>query len=613
MLHDSDNFAQDVAAGGTGAVPARSGRPRRRRTSLAARGQPMVWLTGGAAALSILMILGLLLLVAAYGFSTFWPEPVLRATYSPGGGEAQRTLLGERFRSENTNEVIANQDVDGDGTLDPDAVFERVLWRTGNKDLSASAFSWVREPNVTRIESPEWVLTIERDEWSIAYGTIEAVSIDGTLTRGSEAAWNAFEDVFPRVRRLGREVRELKEELGNLGELNTEIADLERAAADLDPASPQAAELRAQAEATAQEKAQREAEINGRLDELNRQLGRFRVFVRTEQGQIIPADRTRRTFAVTAQSVLDAEVAERVASVRLVAPDADAVRPATEADAPMGVPMDAEQLAAARIVVGETAQDRPTVQWLDAGGAVLGEYPLAPLAAVLVADGSEADAGTRVAVEPLPMTIGQIVRAYPANRLGFFDKLGVYGSRWWEFLTDRPREANTEGGVWPQIVGTVLLTFIMIVFVVPIGVVAAIYLREYAKQGALTSLIRISVNNLAGVPSIVYGVFGLGFFCYGVGGWLDSGAAGANTTGPERADVGCSGSAWPRSRSPSRWRPGRWPTAASGGRRPRSRSCRWRSASPPAPPGPWRRRSSSTSCWRASRRACSAGSSPKRG
>ena len=119
------------------------------------------------------------------------------------------------------------------------------------------------------------------------------------------------------------------------------------------------------------------------------------------------------------------------------------------------------------------------------------------------------------------MFVWQVVRAYPANQLGFWGKTGVYFSRWWEYLSDDPREANMEGGVFPAIVGTVLLTLIMILFAVPLGVIAAVYLREYAKQGWLVSLVRISVNNLAGVPSIVFGVFGLGFFCYLLGGSID--------------------------------------------------------------------------------------------
>jgi phosphate transport system permease protein len=120
------------------------------------------------------------------------------------------------------------------------------------------------------------------------------------------------------------------------------------------------------------------------------------------------------------------------------------------------------------------------------------------------------------------LLVSDVVRMYPANQLSFFGKIGVYVSRWGEFLGDEPREANTEGGVLPAIFGTVAMTLIMCVFVAPFGVLAALYLREYAKQGAVISAIRISVNNLAGVPSIVFGVFGLGLFCYTVGGTIDS-------------------------------------------------------------------------------------------
>ncbi len=119
------------------------------------------------------------------------------------------------------------------------------------------------------------------------------------------------------------------------------------------------------------------------------------------------------------------------------------------------------------------------------------------------------------------LPISQIVRFYPANQLSTLGKLGVYFSRWGEFLTSEPREANTEGGILPAIFGTVAMTLIMVVFVAPFGVITALYLREYAKQGRLVSMVRISVNNLAGVPSIVYGVFGLGFFAYTMGSTID--------------------------------------------------------------------------------------------
>ncbi len=119
------------------------------------------------------------------------------------------------------------------------------------------------------------------------------------------------------------------------------------------------------------------------------------------------------------------------------------------------------------------------------------------------------------------ISMGKVVRAYRPNAMSTTDKLGFYAAKLWEFVSDEPREANTEGGIFPAIFGTVLMTLIMAVIVTPFGVIAAVYLREYAKQGVLTRVIRIAVNNLAGVPSIVYGVFGLGFFVYVLGGSLD--------------------------------------------------------------------------------------------
>ena len=114
-----------------------------------------------------------------------------------------------------------------------------------------------------------------------------------------------------------------------------------------------------------------------------------------------------------------------------------------------------------------------------------------------------------------------IVRAWQPNRLGLTGRLGVYASRWGEFLADDPREANSAGGVFPAIWGTVTMTLIMALLVAPFGVLAALYLREYATSGPIVAAVRIAINNLAGVPSIVYGAFGLGFFCYGLGAGID--------------------------------------------------------------------------------------------
>lgn len=117
--------------------------------------------------------------------------------------------------------------------------------------------------------------------------------------------------------------------------------------------------------------------------------------------------------------------------------------------------------------------------------------------------------------------LSQLVRVTDPNRMGFFSKVTTYVSRFAEFFFGEPRESNTEGGVFPAIFGTVMMTLLMSVLVVPFGVMAALYLREYAKQGWLVSVVRIAVNNLAGVPSIVFGVFGLGFFVYVLGGSID--------------------------------------------------------------------------------------------
>jgi len=123
--------------------------------------------------------------------------------------------------------------------------------------------------------------------------------------------------------------------------------------------------------------------------------------------------------------------------------------------------------------------------------------------------------------ETVEVPLANIVYAHWPNAMTTTEKFGYYFMKLWWFVSKDPREANTEGGIFPAIFGTVMMVFIMSVIVTPFGVIAAVYLREYAKQGVLTRTIRIAVNNLAGVPSIVYGVFGLGFFVYFVGSSID--------------------------------------------------------------------------------------------
>ncbi|WP_305910041.1 phosphate ABC transporter permease PstA [Methylomarinum sp. Ch1-1] len=121
----------------------------------------------------------------------------------------------------------------------------------------------------------------------------------------------------------------------------------------------------------------------------------------------------------------------------------------------------------------------------------------------------------------IEIPLENVVRLIQPNAMSAGEKAIEYVIKFAEFVSEDPREANTEGGIFPAIFGTVMMVMLMAVIVTPFGVIAAVYLREYATQGFVTRIIRIAVNNLAGVPSIVYGVFGLGFFVYMLGGNID--------------------------------------------------------------------------------------------
>ncbi|NUQ65535.1 MAG: phosphate ABC transporter permease PstA [Pirellulales bacterium] len=148
-------------------------------------------------------------------------------------------------------------------------------------------------------------------------------------------------------------------------------------------------------------------------------------------------------------------------------------------------------------------------------------------ALVVEQQGQEAELGQNAAVfrtgsgATVEIPLVEIVRHYRPNAMGFGQKVAHYFSKVGELLTENPRESNTEGGLFPAIFGTVMLVFLMAVSCFPLGVLAGIYLGEYAKEGPLVRTVRIAVNNLAGIPSIVYGIFGLGFFVYGIGGLID--------------------------------------------------------------------------------------------
>jgi phosphate transport system permease protein len=128
------------------------------------------------------------------------------------------------------------------------------------------------------------------------------------------------------------------------------------------------------------------------------------------------------------------------------------------------------------------------------------------------------EAGDQKLVVPLTRMV-EVVRP---NDMGFLRKVAHALIKGVEFLTDEPRSANTEGGIYPILFGTVLMVLLMSLAVMPLGVVAAVYLDEYARPGLMLRLVRRAIHNLAGVPSIVFGMFGLAFFVYGIGGAIDN-------------------------------------------------------------------------------------------
>ena len=191
-----------------------------------------------------------------------------------------------------------------------------------------------------------------------------------------------------------------------------------------------------------------------------------------------------------------------------------------------------DELEEARLeLVGvELAHGKDSAEWREAAAEFAAlEVELAPQLESLSAEVARLDAENAryvLVVETADgvqqaIPLAEIVRTVAPNRLGVGGKLAVFSSRWFEYLTEEPRDANNAGGIAPAILCTVAMTLIMSLFVVPFGVLAALYLREYAKAGPVISAVRIAVNNLAGVPSIVYGVFGFGFFCYVVGASID--------------------------------------------------------------------------------------------
>jgi phosphate transport system permease protein len=373
-------------------------------------GTPFVWLNAGAVAISILMVVGLLGLLAVRGMAHFWPADVMQANYAPPvsfGSVMSTEVLGERVETESVSSIqIASSGIPVDESI---PYYDRELVKLGNRDVTGADFAWLLSSYLSNISYPADVVALERREWGNFYGFLTDVRETGesvvAAAAEEEALWVEFEQRLSRALDIHDEIYRI--EKIEIGEVNYALERLR---------------LR-----------QRGLELKGEFDA-----------------------ETEATFAQQRE--------ELGADYALLQQD---------------------------LVVLNKAIERDSALFLAANGAAV------------------------------DIELADIVRAYKPNQMGLLDKLFTYFAKLGEFLTDEPREANTEGGIFPAIFGTVMMVLLMSVFVTPFGVIAAVYLREYARQGIVTRAIRIAVNNLAGVPSIVYGVFGLGFFIYIIGAEVD--------------------------------------------------------------------------------------------
>lgn len=472
----------------------------------------MLWLTGSSLVCCVLMILGLLAWIAYAGFSTFWPDPLVLVSTHSGErhlGEVTRT---EAYRPDASiiDGLPPEQAAAVRSTLAAGVDVERLLVRTGNYDLNGTHFNWVNDFEIESRDEPKWALTIERLEWGRFYGFPEAYAYVRPVESRDQAEARNRADVL-----LSRIQPEAPAELAVLVERWVDGEDRQLLVGR--DAVTDADTLLGVAEVWhgADRAWERFEAVHGTVRDL---WHRRRALEEDEMGVV--HERLEDARLRLRQAELDlAPPAPWVAKYRALAE----VR--SEGDAELTARYERQ------LEIIESEFGRPSAEFLE----VVAEVQQVEIEAraefeEIMVEIHELDRemerhvlhmSTADASKDKLLPIFEIVRAYPANQIGSFEALGIYISRWVEFIFDDPRESNFEGGVWPAIFGTVLMTLIMCIVVVPFGVLAALYLREYAKAGPIISTVRIAVNNLAGVPSIVFGVFGVGFFCYIVGASID--------------------------------------------------------------------------------------------
>ncbi|MGB2182213.1 MAG: phosphate ABC transporter, permease protein PstA, partial [Pseudomonadales bacterium] len=340
-----------------------------------ASGSPWIWLNGAAVAISVIMVVGLLALIAVRGLGHFWPAAVLQAEVSVSG---QLTAIIGSVADE---EVVSADQLRDSGVIlaaGQDSA-KRLLIKAGNRDVTGADFVWVLEQDLRDITYPEDIITLERREWGNFYGRVVAVKEAGSViaqrdSQTDTAIWRLLLQRVERSLAIYDDIYEI--EKGAIGQINYGMERLRLRQRGL--------ELKGQLTPVAQ------AELDAERDLLNQR------------------------YEGLQQQLVD-------------------LYTAFERDSMIGETMSGQQLE---------------------------------------------------------INLSKIVRAFRANAMTGPQKVSFYASKLWEFVSAEPREANTEGGVFPAIFGTVMMVLLMSVMVTPFGVVAAVYLREYARQGPITRIIR---------------------------------------------------------------------------------------------------------------------------
>ena len=225
----------------------RGGRPARRKTSLSAHGEPMLWLTGGSLVIGLVMIAGLLALVAWQGLSTFWPVPLVRFETAGGGATMGEVRASERYDPINERAAADEAGLAAiERSADAEGQVRRRLVRTGNYDLTGQHFRWLSDFELASEDEPEWGLVVERLSWGRFYGFPAAFRVDGKVVAEdparapAERAFAAHE--LTRLGLVDAAARAAKAlDVGGIAEsadARTDRAALERRAREVDAQAP---------------------------------------------------------------------------------------------------------------------------------------------------------------------------------------------------------------------------------------------------------------------------------------------------------------------------------------------------------------------------------------